>query len=310
MTASVRVVIVRWRGGDEIRLCLDSLLANAGSRLAHVVLVDSGSADGEAVRLAADYPEIEVIALAENRGFAFAAGCGAAEGSEPLLLLLNPDTEVWPGTLDLLIEQLVNRPGAAGCVPLLEGFDGESQHRWQLRHLPKMRQLAIGKSGNQLCSAPPLNPITVPQPAAAAWLVRRIVWEALGGLDPTFEPAWWEDVDFCARLDRRLHDPGFPADDGFFVVPGAKILHGGGSSVSALGPEAFFSAYFTNLLRYTARHHPGRLGLIRRGLQASLTARMYLRPGQRQACRAALAAIAARPRRNPDYDSGQWTMRR
>ena len=309
MTASVRAVIVRWRGGDEIRLCLDSVLANAGPRLAHVVLVDSGSGDGEAEHLAAEYPEIEVIALPENRGFAFAADCGAAEGSEPLLLLLNPDTEVWPGSLDLLIEQLVDRPGAAGCVPLLEGFDGEPQHQWQLRHLPQMRHLAVGKPGPHLCSEPPQTPVIVPQPAAAAWLVRRVVWETLGGLDPTFEPAWWEDVDFCARLDRRLRDPDFPADEGFFVVPDAKILHGGGSSVSALGPEAFFSAYFTNLLRYTARHHPGRLGLIRRGLQASLSARMYLRRGQRSAYRAALAAIGAKPRRNPDYDSGQWGMR-
>lgn len=292
MTASVRAVIVRWRGGDEIRQCLSSLLGSAGTQLGRVVLVDSGSADGGAERLASEYPDIEVMALEENRGFAFAAGCGAADGTEPLLLLLNPDIDVQAGAVEALVDLLESRPRTAGVVPLLTGLDGESQHRWQLRHLPKATNLALGLPGAPAFSSPPRAPVPVAQPAAAAWLVRRSVWVTLGGLDPTFEPAWWEDVDFCARLRGRLGEPGFPCDEGFFVSPAAQMLHGGGSSVSALGREAFFSAYYTNLLRYTARHHPGRLGLIRKGLQLSLTARMIIRPQRRKAYRAALAATA------------------
>lgn len=296
MTASVRAVIVRWRGGDEIRQCLSSLLGSARPRLAHVVLVDSGSGDGGAERLATEYPDVEVIGLAENRGFAFAAGCGAAEGAEPLLLLLNPDIDVQAGAVEALVDLLDSRPRTAGVVPLLTDLDGESQHRWQLRNLPNTTRLVLGLPGAPAFSLPPRTPVAVEQPAAAAWLVRRSVWESLGGLDPTFEPAWWEDVDFCARLRSRLGEPGFPADEGFIIQPAAHLLHGGGSSVAALGPEAFFSAFYTNLLRYTARHHPGRLGLIRKGLQLSLTVRMILRPGQRKAYRAALNATAVNPR--------------
>jgi GT2 family glycosyltransferase len=284
-------VIVRWRGGDEIRQCLSSLLGSAEPHLAHVVLVDSGSGDGGAERLASEYPDIEVMALAENRGFAYAASCGAAEGKEPLLLLLNPDVDVQAGAVGALVDLLDGRPRSAGAVPLLTGLDGESQHRWQLRHLPNTVRLALGLPGAPAFSSPPPAPVLVAQPAAAAWLVRRTVWEALGGFDPTYEPAWWEDVDFCARLHRRLGEPAFPADEGFFVEPAARLLHGGGSSVAALGPEGFFSAYYTNLLRYTARHHPGRLGFIRKGLQLSLAVRVLLRPTQRRALRAALNAI-------------------
>lgn len=291
MTGVVRAVVVRWRGGDEVRRCLDSLLANAGPRLARVVLVDSGSGDGAAERLASDFPDVEVIGLAENRGFAFAADRGAGEGPEPLLLLLNPDIEVEVGAVDSLVSLLDDRPRAAGVVPLLEGLEGASQHQWQLRRLPSAVRLALGLSGASAFSSPPETPAAVPQPAAAAWLVRRNVWEALGGLDPTFEPAWWEDVDFCARLHNRLGESGFPADEGFVVEPAARLRHGGGSSVAALGREAFYTAYYTNLLRYTARHHPGRLSLIRRELRLSIIIRMLLRPVQRQALRAALQAI-------------------
>ena len=291
MTGIIQAVVVRWRGGDEVRRCLSSLLANAGPLLARVVLVDSGSGDGGAARLASEFPDIKVIALADNRGFAFAADHGAGEGVEPLLLLLNPDIEVEAGALNSMVDLLKDHPRAAGVVPLLEGFDNTSQHRWQLRHLPGAARLALGLSGAPAFSTPPQAPVAVPQPAAAAWLVRRTVWEVLGGLDPTFEPAWWEDVDFCARLHDRLGEPGFPADEGFIVEPAALFHHGGGSSVAALGREAFFAAYYTNLLRYTARHHPGRLGLIRKGLQVNIGLRMLLRPSQRKALGAALDAI-------------------
>ena len=292
MTGIIQAVVVRWRGGDEVRRCLSSLLANAGPHLARVVLVDSGSGDGGAERIASEFPDIEVIAIADNRGFAYAADRGAGEGVEPLLLLLNPDIEVDVGAVDAMVDLLKDHPRAAGVVPLLEGFDDASQHRWQLRRLPRAARLACGLSGAPAFSTPPQTPVAVPQPAAAAWLVRRTVWEVLGGLDPTFEPAWWEDVDFCARLHDRLGEPGFPADEGFVVEPAARLRHGGGSSVADLGREAFFTAYYTNLLRYTARHHPGRLGLIRKSLQFSLSARMFLRPDQKPALRAALNATA------------------
>ncbi len=291
MTGIIQAVVVRWRGGNEVRRCLSSLLANAGPHLARVVLVDSGSGDGGAERLTSEFPEVEVIALADNRGFAYAADRGAGDGSEPLLLLLNPDIEVETGAVNSMVNLLKERPRAAGVVPLLEGFDDSTQHRWQLRHLPGAARLSFGLSGAPAFSAPPRAPAAVPQPAAAAWLVRRTVWEALGGLDPTFAPAWWEDVDFCARLRDHLGEPGFPADEGFVVDPAARLHHGGGSSVATLGREAFFTAYYTNLLRYTARHQPGRLGLIRKGLQVSLGLRMLLRPSQRKALGAALNAI-------------------
>jgi GT2 family glycosyltransferase len=290
VTAEIRAVIVRWRGGDEVRRCLRSLLSNSRASLARVVLVDSGSGDGGAESLASDFPDVEVIALAENRGFAYAADRGAGEGPEPLLLLLNPDIEVTEDAIGELGDLLGRNPRAAGAVPLLNGFDLASQHRWQLRRLPSTARLILGLPGAPAFSSPPRVPVVVPQPAAAAWLVRRTVWEALGGLDPTYEPAWWEDVDFCARLRSRLGEPGFPAEEGFLVQPAACCLHGGGSSVAALGREAFFSAYYTNLLRYTARHHPGRLGIIRKGLQLSLFLRMLLHPKRKNVYRAALEA--------------------
>jgi GT2 family glycosyltransferase len=292
MKADVLAVVVRWRGGDEVRRCISTLCDDGGPRLARIILVDSGSGDGGADRLASEFAGIQVISLAHNLGFAFAADRGASEGSEPLLLLLNPDVEITAGSVESLAGVLDDRPRTAGAVPLLEGFDGVSQHQWQLRDLPSAARLTLGLPGRPSFSSPPNSPVAVEQPAAAAWLVRRRVWESLGGLDPTFEPAWWEDVDFCARLRDRLADPAFPADEGFVVAPSVCLRHHGGSRVASLGRKAFFTAYYNNLLHYAVRHHPGRLGVIRRGLQASLWARYVLRPGNRPSLKAAIRATA------------------
>ncbi len=80
MNCDIRAVVVRWRGGDEVRRCLLSLMELGGERLNRVVLVDSGSGDGGAEGLAAKFPDVEVIALTENHGFAHAADRGAREG--------------------------------------------------------------------------------------------------------------------------------------------------------------------------------------------------------------------------------------
>lgn len=292
MNEKVQAVVVRWRGGDEVRRCLASLIDRGGPFLGRVDLVDSGSGDGGAERLAAEFADVHIVALTENRGFAHAAGCGVAEGDEPMLLLLNPDAEVRHGSIETLVSFLEGFPKAAGAVPILEGADGASQHRWQLRSLPTVARLALGLPGAPAFTASPDLPTAVAQPAAAAWLVRRTVWEALGGLDPGFVPAWWEDVDFCARLGARLRAPGFPASEPFIVVPEARMSHLGGSSVSNLGDTEFLTAFNRNLLLYASRHYPQRLALIRLGLRLSLAGRALLRPSRRAAYRAALARIS------------------
>jgi GT2 family glycosyltransferase len=286
---STAAVVVRWRGGDEVERCLRSLLGQVA--LDRIVLVDSGSGDGGADRLAGSFPEIQVLALPENRSFAWAAGRGFEACDEDLLLLLNPDTELPPAAVAGLVRALDRRAAAAGVVPLLRDPDGRPQHRWQLRRLPGPARLTLGLGGAPAFGSSPREPAPVAQPAAAAWLLRRSVWLALEGLDPRFAPAWWEDVDFCARLRSRLSEADFPVSEGFWVEPGVELRHVGGSSIERLSDRDFLTAFFGNLLRYAGRHHPRRLSSIRLGLLASLRARSAVRPARREAYRHAIRKI-------------------
>lgn len=269
------VVVVRWRGGDETLRCLRSV-REAEPDLP-ITLVDAGSGDGGAERLGRRFPEIRVEALEHNPGFSGAANHGIESTEGRFIALLNPDTELPGPTLSILAGFLRQHPLAAGAVPLLDGFDGSSQHRWQLKHLPTALDLALGRSGRPAFSRPPRTPQPVAQPAAAAWVIRREAWESLGGFDVSFVPAWWEDVDFCLRLDALTRVSSAPWNQAWMVVPGARVRHAGGSSVGHLGDRAFLEAYFGNLIRYTHKHHEKSFPAIRKGLRASLYLRSLLR---------------------------------
>jgi len=288
-------VVVRWRGGEEVDRCLRSLLDHGGNRLARIVLVDSGSGDGGAERLAAEFPDIDVVALQENRSFAHAANAGVATTTDGLVFLLNPDTEIRKGCVETLVETLVGRPRTAGAAPLLINPDGSGQHRWQFRRLPSAFRLATGRPGSPAFSKLPAVTGAVPQPAAAAWMVRREVWQTLDGLDESFAPAWWEDVDFCARLAAALNDPSFPADEGFVVVPTARAIHVGGSSVRHLAEADFLAAYHANLLRYASRHHSKHSTLIRPALTCSLLGKVVVGRSRAAAVFEALRELGRSP---------------
>jgi GT2 family glycosyltransferase len=291
-SARVDAVVVRWRGGREVDHCLESLLGHGGAVLGHIVLVDSGSGDAGADRLRTEFPEVDVVALQRNRSFAWAAARGAERCDGPLLLLLNPDTRVEPGALSCLVEALEERDSAAGAAPALVNPDGSSQHRWQLRRLPGPRRLALGLPGAaQFPKAAPDRPRSVEQPAASAWLIRRRVWDALGGLDPLFAPAWWEDVDFCARLESALAERALMVTEGFITVPAATVVHSGGSSLDRLEDVEFLAVYFRNLIRYAARHHRRSLAMITSGLRLSLAARALARTSRRSAYLETMRAV-------------------
>jgi len=277
---NVAAVVVRWKGGDEVERCLHSLVSGGTKAISEIVLVDAGSDDGGAQRLARTFPGIQVEALSENPGFAGAANHGVSVTTAEYTFLLNPDTEVLGQAPAVLAAQLESHPDLAGVVPLLENTDGSSQHRWQLKDMPTRRNLGLGRSGRPAFNRKPEHHISVAQPAAAAWMIRREVWDTLDGFDRAFVPAWWEDVDFCARLHERIKDPSAPWNKAWRVVPKARVRHMGGSSVGSLGNRAFLEAFYGNLIRYAERHHPEEFPAIRRQLRRALMVKGLLRPSR------------------------------
>jgi GT2 family glycosyltransferase len=249
-------VVVHWHDEENLRRLVAAW--PPGPRF-ELLVVDNGS---ESPLPAGCF---RLVAPGKNLGFAGGANAGVAAARAPAVLILNPDAVPEPGALEHLLDGLAAHPEAAGMVPRLLDEGGRPQHRWQLRRLPRPAELLV----QALFVAPPLGSSQEPpagaaveQPAAAALLLRRQALEAVGGFDPGYYPAWFEDVDLARRLARA----GLVCR----YWPAAAFRHRLGSTVLHLGYGPFLWAYFRNLCRYLALHH---------GRSWALAARALLVPG-------------------------------
>src|SRR5438045_2768723 len=94
-TPDLSIIVVSYNTAALLRRCLASVYANPHSHYSfEVIVVDNGSGDGSAEMVRQVFPQAQVVANAENRGFAAATNQGLDLAEGAYLLLLNPDTEV------------------------------------------------------------------------------------------------------------------------------------------------------------------------------------------------------------------------
>ena len=123
----ISVIVVSWNTRELLRACLASLRRELVGVSAEVFLIDNDSADGSADMVAADFPEVRLIANKTNRGFAAANNQALETVTGEFVLLLNPDTDVHPGALNNLVEFMRAHPRAAVVAPQLLNTDGSIQ---------------------------------------------------------------------------------------------------------------------------------------------------------------------------------------
>lgn len=277
MAAPLTLVIINWNARDHLRRCLGA----AHSLGYPIIVVDNASSDGSREMVAEHFPAVTLLASDVNLGFAGGVNAGVRATASPWVLILNPDVAVTPDGLEGLLREGTAEPtiGAAGAC--LVDAAGMPQAGFAVRRFPTLATLAVDLLlVDQLW---PANPATsrylardlaldvtqdVEQPAAASLLVRRAAFDAVGGFDPGFHPAWFEDVDFC----RRLRAAGWRIR----YVAGARLRHEGGVAMRTMGLGPFNDAWYRNMRRYVDRHMslPARIAF--RGL---LAAGMALRTG-------------------------------
>jgi GT2 family glycosyltransferase len=108
------VVVVTWQGAHLLGPCLDSLRQQT---LAHdVLVVDNASTDGTAELLASGYPEVRVVRLATNTGFAGGVQAGLDATDAEFVALLNNDATAEPGWLAALVDEARAHPRAAAVT--------------------------------------------------------------------------------------------------------------------------------------------------------------------------------------------------
>ena len=280
--ATVHVVIVNWNSGAQLRECLQSFAAVADDDVAaRVTVIDNASTDGSSEGLEASMP-LAVVRNADNRGFGAACNQGAAGSEADFLLFLNPDTGLMPGSFAEPVRYLRAHENETVGIGGIQLVDADGRVARNTARAPTAWSM-VGNSVGFDRLAPRLFPPhfvtewahdqtrTVDQVMGAFFLVRRSLFEALGGFDERFF-VYYEDLDFSVRARAQ----GWQS----VYLSTAQAFHRGqGTTEGATARRTF---YFCRSRILYARKHFGALGAL-----AVTLATLALEP---------LARLAAAPR--------------
>ncbi len=259
------------------------------------VVVDNASPD-DSLETIVGLP-LEVVRSERNGGFSYGCNLGAASGRAPFLLFLNPDARIGMAALEAMVSVLRHDAETALVGPRITGDEGELA--WSLRRFPRHRStfaqalfahrlLPHAAWTDELIRDADVydGPATPEWLSGACMLIRRSVFEQLGGFDEDFF-LYCEDTDLC----RRVWDAGHVVR----YVPEARVEHIGGASSTAGETQAIAAR---SRVIYARKHMgPVRARVEALGValgEAARAAAKVLRPVPRrrhvEAIRAALTA--------------------
>ena len=121
----VSVIIVNWNGKHLLSECLDGLREQAFRKFS-TILVDNGSTDGSVDFVSHHYPEVEVIGLVENSGFATGNNIAIKRAKTKYIALLNNDAVPHPLWLHQLVEALQSHPQAGLAASKMVFYDNSA----------------------------------------------------------------------------------------------------------------------------------------------------------------------------------------
>ncbi len=195
------VIVVAWRSAPYVLDCLAAVARSVEGVAYEVVLVLNEPTPALEARVATRLRGATVVRTRANVGFGGAVNLAASRARGELLVLLNDDAEPHPGWLEHLVDGALRRPGAAAVGSKVLLPDGTIQEAgsvvwsdgWTFtvgRGLPGTTKRFDYERPVDYCSG-------------CSLLVRRHDFEAVGGLDDAYYPAYFEDADLCLKLAAR-----------------------------------------------------------------------------------------------------------
>ena len=235
--ARLSVVILNWNGRRHLERYLPSVVAHTEGD-AEVVVADNGSTDDSLQWLRLNYPDVRVIRLDRNYGFAGGYNRALREVASEYVLLLNSDVEVTAGWWQPLVEVLDTESDVAAVAPKL------------LADMERTKFEYAGASGGFIdylgypfCRGRILSNVEEDRgqyddrrdifwASGAAMCCRRELFESLGGFDEDFF-AHMEEID----LQWRMQLAGWR----IVVEPKSVVYHLGGGTLPASSRKIFLN---------------------------------------------------------------------
>jgi N-acetylglucosaminyl-diphospho-decaprenol L-rhamnosyltransferase len=277
-SADLEVAIVSHGAEALLRRCLGSLRANpAASGAMRVSVVDSGSPDGTPDMVEREFPEVRLLRR-DNIGFSAANNLVLRESEADAVLLLNPDTEVYAGTLDAALARLHTQPriGMVGVKLVLES--GELDHAAKRSFPTPLSALAhftgVGRADDAAGALSQYRATQLGEDEAgevdavngAFMLCRAEAIREVGLLDEGYW-LYMEDLDWC----HRFWDAGWK----IFYEPAGMALHVKGASSGGRRRPKQEIAFHRGMARFYRRFDaPAHNPLLNAAVYAGVTAKL------------------------------------
>ncbi len=213
-TPQVSVVIPVYNHLGHTLACLSSIAEHVPEKKFEVIVVDDASSD-ESAAVLSRISGVRYLCNEKNRGFVHTCNYGAQQAWGDYLLFLNNDTQVLPGWLDALAETLeqMKEAGIAGSKLIYPS--GYLQEAGANLHRDGSVTL-VGLNGDP--RDPRYNYLReVDHCSGASLMIRRDLFEQLGGFDVRYAPAYFEDCD----LSLRVREQGFKV----YYQPASQVMH-------------------------------------------------------------------------------------
>ena len=255
----IKIVILNWNGRAHLERFLPSVVSHSTG--ASVVVADNGSDDDSAAFLRKHYPQVELLLLDKNYGYAEGYNRALEQVAADCYVLLNSDVEVEEGWLGPLAELMASDERIAALAPKILSYDRPGYFEY------------AGASGGFLdafgypfCRGRILDTIEqddgqydtsrdVFWASGACMMVRADVFRKLGGFDGDFF-AHMEEIDLCWRLRSRGR--------GIVCIPQSVVYHVGAATLKKESPRKTFLNFRNNLVMLYKNLHSEELSGVMR----------------------------------------------
>ncbi len=276
------VIIVNWNTCQLLDRCLTTLSCELDAQnlsgQSEVFVIDNASHDGSSSMVESKYSQCHLIKNQENIGFARANNQALKLAQGQYVLLLNPDTEIYPGALGSLMNFLDNHPEAGVVAPQLINTDGTIQP--SCRAFPSFLGLLLELIGFSRIAPPGSKARSykmldwghdderqVDQPQGACLLIRRELFNQIGLLDEGYFMLF-EEVDWCYRAKQ--------AGWQIWFTPQARILHHLGQAIKQVKTKMILSSH-RGMYRFWQKHHSNNKNYLNATVYGALMMLAYLR---------------------------------
>lgn len=250
------VIILNWNGEDLLKSFIPSASRFTQGDEVDLIVADNGSTDSSVEWLRSRHPEVKVIELGENYGFA--AGYNKVietvttpddNGRDvpyPYVLLLNSDVEVTEGWWQPLLKFMEENPDVGAAQPKIKSYFHRDKFEYAGAAGGYLDRLGYPYCRGRLFDSIEKDkgqydgpPADVCWASGAALIVPTALYIELGGLDPKFF-AHMEEIDLCCRI----HSSGRRV----CALGNSEVYHVGGASLHQGNPRKTYLNFRNNLL--------------------------------------------------------------